>query len=92
MPVRREHERLQASTRSLWQRENTALRQWSSRPQGRVGTSDATLIARLGGRSCDRQYAGLNRTVRSEDALLQASEHSFWGRESNGPAVVEAAC
>ena len=33
MPVRREHERLQASTRSLWQRENTALRQWSSRPQ-----------------------------------------------------------
>ena len=34
MPVTREHERLQASTRSLWQRENTALRQWSACPQG----------------------------------------------------------
>ena len=32
--VTRERERLQASTRSLWQRENTALRQWSACPQG----------------------------------------------------------
>ena len=49
MPVRREHERLQASTRSLWQRENTQLCASGARAlRGRVGTSDATLIVRLG--------------------------------------------